>query len=306
VLIVTVPGRAMDMLPHFAVVAHELGHAIHERIKPDLAIANVLQRSCFDRIEARLKANGISFGPTEQLRVAEICDNWIEEIKADAVGHLLVGPAFFFALFGFLELAGRNYGIADTHPPSDLRRQLLLQELSAGKVSHVSIFEKKTQVTISEDINSPNIPYCPQGDDLFKELSIDYDQTDSAICTELVPYIQSLGPAIFKAATDYLVKTCPQLIYSPDRLEADLGDPFEMLSYLVPPIEATVGDSVSPLGLASILNIGWAALLTKLDTIPDKGGPPEKSDARRSDQLHQLLLKAVELSEASRLWNDPS
>jgi hypothetical protein len=58
------------------------------------------------------------------------------------------------------------------------------------------------------------------------------------------------------------------------------------------------------MGLASILNIGWATLLTRLDRIPDKGGTAGLSDARRFDQLHQLLLKAVELSEARRLWSE--
>jgi hypothetical protein len=99
---------------------------------------------------------------------------------------------------------------------------------------------------------------------------------------------------------------CSHLIYTPEQLHFDLGDPFEMLSMLVPPIEfrSKPTAEATAMGLASILNIGWATLLTRLDRIPDKGGPPGLIDARRSDQLHQLLLKAVELSEARKLWSE--
>lgn len=306
VLIVAVPARAMDMLPHFAVVAHELGHAIHDLIKPDLKLAATERQACEARIEARLQANGTPFEQEEQLRLTAITDNWIEEIKADAVGHLLVGPAYFFALCGFLELALRTYGIAETHPPSELRRQLLMQELAFGSPSFADVFLRRTKVALSADLNSPNIPACPRGDDLFSELLNQYSVTEAAICTELIPYIASLGPIVFAAARSHLQQTCPDLIYTSEKLDYDLGDPLTMLSYLVPPIESNHGAVPKPLGLASILNIGWAALLTRLDQIPDKGGDPSKLDARRSDQLHQLLLKAVELSEASRLWSSPT
>jgi hypothetical protein len=306
ILRVTVPGHAMDMLPHFAVVAHELGHAIQDRIKPDLSSYVSDRRSCDSRIALRLANSGVAFGATERLRVTTIFDKWLNEIKADSVGHFLVGPAFFFALFGFLELAGRSYGIADTHPPSDLRRQLLLHQLNIGTPSFLNIFQAKTSVAITETINSPNIPACPAGDTLFQELLTEYGATDAAICTELVPYLRTIGAAVFTAARDYLGQICPDLIYSPQQLDADLGDPLDMLCALVPPIESRANTVAEPeaMGLASILNIGWATLLTRLDRIPDKGGTAGLSDARRFDQLHQLLLKAVELSEARRLWSE--
>ena len=306
ILRVTVPGHAMDMVTHFAVVAHELGHAIQDRIKPDLSAYVTERRNCDARIAQRLSNNGIAFGPTERLRVTTIFDKWLNEIKADSVGHLLVGPAFFFALFGFLELSGRSYGIADTHPPSDLRRKLLFDQLQAGTPSLASAFQAKTSIAISETINNPNIPSCPIGDSLFNELLSVHSPTDAAICTELIPYLKTIGPAVFTAAKNYLDRICSELVYSPRQLETDLGDPLDMLCALVPPIEFRPNAAAEPqaMGLASILNIGWAALLTKLDRIPDKGGPPDLSDARRSDQLHQLLLKAVELSEARRLWGE--
>jgi hypothetical protein len=306
ILRVTVPGHAMDMLPHFAVVAHELGHAIQDRIRPNLGPYAADRRICDARIAQRLGGRGIQFGTAERLRVTTIFDKWLNEIKADSVGHFLVGPAFFFALFGFLELSGRSYGISDTHPPSDLRRELLLEQLKIGMPSLASTFETKTSVAITATINSPNISACPSGNTLFQELESAYTITDAAICTELIPYLRTIGPAVFIASKNYLDQICPELVYSPAQLAADLGDPLEMLSALVPPIEArdNVAGQANAMGLASILNIGWATLLTRLSHIPDKGGDPTRSDARRFEQLHQLLLKAVELSEARMLWNE--
>ena len=114
---VTVPAQAMGMLPHFAVVAHELGHAIQDRIKPNFAPFQSEMTECYTRIEARLKSKGKKFGSNELIQANKIVGSWINELKADSVGHILVGPAFFFALCGFLELAGQKYGISDTHPP---------------------------------------------------------------------------------------------------------------------------------------------------------------------------------------------
>jgi hypothetical protein len=150
------------------------------------------------------------------------------------------------------------------------------------------------------------IPTCPTGDRLFNELLSAYSSTDAAICTELLPYLEKIGPAVFVATKQYLDRTCPEWVYTPAQLQTDLGDPLDMLCDLVPPIESHVNALGTPkaMGLASILNIGWAALLARLDRIPDKGGPADLADARRSDQLHQLLLKGVELSEARQLWSE--
>lgn len=301
---VTVPGHAMDMLPHFAVVAHELGHAIQDRIKLDLSKFSADRQDCDARIEKRIRDNGGSFGSSERLSVTTIYDKWINELKADSVGHLLVGPAFFFALCGFLELAGRNYGIAETHPPTDLRKSLLIKELAKGSLSFVSVFKDKTGMTITAALNSPNVPACPSGDNLYNVLASEYSVPIAAICTELVPYLEKIGPTVFESARALIEQICPTLLYTASQLKTDLDEPLDMLCSLIPPIESRAASNGDPqaMGLASILNIGWAALLTRLDRIPDRGDNPSLADSRRYNQLHQLLLKAVELAEARQLW----
>lgn len=300
---VTVPGQAMGMLPHFAVVAHELGHAIQDRIKPDLSKHSQAITDCVDRIKTRLTNSGASFGQVEIMRFNRIAQSWVNELKADAVGHFLVGPAFFFALFGFLEIAAQSYGIAPTHPPSDLRRDLLFAELSGGAKSFAGVFQKSTNVALTPAMNSPNVKSCPPSDQLSVLLSKNFSPTDSAILVELIPLMQTLGPTIFATVKQHFDTTCPKQIYTADQLELDLEAHLEQLCNLVPPIEHRKAGSVQVTNLASILNVGWAALLTRLDRIPEPPGENGDATARRMERLHELLLKAAELSEAKMLWD---
>lgn len=305
VLRVTVPGQAMGMLPHFAVVGHELGHAIQDDIKPDFMPFQKATDACYARIEQRLKANNIGFGTKENVRVREIIDTWVNELKADAIGHILVGPAFFFALSGFLELAGRGYGIAPSHPPSDLRRHLLVEQCKIGIPSFVDVFRTKTGLTIDETVNSPHVRSCPSADQLFIELEPIYEAVDAAICVELVPYMKDIASGIFAAARSHLDKLCPALVYKPETLEFDLSYHLEALCALVPPIEYRDSDGTNhPAPLASILNVGWAVLLTRLDHIPISTPSSGDDNIDKMERLHELLLKAVELSEASQLWKE--
>lgn len=304
VLRVTVPGQAMGMLPHFAVVAHELGHAIQDRIKPDFAPHQKKMDDCYARIKARLTTNGKAFAEKESMRANQIVDWWINELKADAVGQGLVGPAFFFALCGFLELARQSYGISESHPPSDLRRTLLLGQLSAGAPSFIEVFRTRTDLTIDEEVNSPHLPRCPPAEKLFSDLATRLYLVDAAICVELVPYLRDIAPCIFDAAHTHLSAVCPELIYKPEQLAFDLETHLDLLCTLVPPIEYRDGGGVHATTLASILNVGWAALLTRLDKIPETPGSYGDGIARKMERLHELLLKSVELSEARRLWEE--
>jgi hypothetical protein len=57
--------------------------------------------------------------------------------------------------------------------------------------------------------------------------------------------------------------------------------------------------------LAGILNVGWAALLAKLGDLPDAAVPPGADPiAQKMEKLHELLLKAVELSDARLTWEE--
>lgn len=302
---VSVPGQAMGLLPHFAVVAHELGHAIQNLIRPDLTPYFQSADDAIDRVKVRLKNNGITFSKEDELTAQKIINSWMNEFKADAVGHYLVGPGYFFAFCGFLELAGHNYGIGRTHPPSDLRRALLFQKLQEGPLSFTQVLEQRTGLALTEDFNSPHIARCPAADILYPELTQRVGPVQAAICVELTPLFASLAPAIFDAARVHLETNSPALIYSPNQYLLDLDRHLELLCNLVPPIEFRDEGGTRACSLSTILNVGWAALLTKVERFPPvRGLGATETVAARMECLHELLLKAAELAEARQLWEE--
>lgn len=130
---------------------------------------------------------------------------------------------------------------------------------------------------------------------------------EAAICVELVPYLRAIAPDIYSAARAHLSARCPDLLYDPRDLDFDLETHLNTLCELVPPIEyrrPAPADRALPATLASILNVGWAALLTRLDEIPESADPVGDVIARKMERLHALLLKAVELSEVRGLWEE--
>ncbi len=60
-----------------------------------------------------------------------------------------------------------------------------------------------------------------------------------------------------------------------------------------------------PTDFRAILNVGWIALLCKLDEFEiDTGGEPDYLiHGAKAEALHSLLLKALELSEIRRQWS---
>ena len=292
------------MLPHFAVVAHELGHAIQDHIKPDVRAFQQPFLDCINRVRTRLAKLGHVYGLQENILLRETLQNWINEFKADAVGHMLVGPAFFFALFGFLELAGRSYGLGKTHPPSDLRRKQLIRELNSGAQSFQSVMQGCGLTPLVTDY-APNVPNCPAKDLLFNEIRKSHGEAQAAVCVELIELFDVMAPAIFSAARDYLTNLSAQLVYTPSQLATDVQLHLKPLRGLIPPIEFQEAGNWKPTSLATVLNVGWIALL---DLREDEAGStvavPPSETASKMEKLHELLLKAIELSEARRLWEE--
>jgi hypothetical protein len=301
VQMVTVPSHAMGMLPHFAVVAHELGHAVQDRVDLDLRTYAGSVDECEQRIRSRI---GSSYGAEERSNLAKILYNWVDELNADAVGFLITGPAYYFALMGFLELSGHTYGICNTHPPSDLRQELLFDRIEEGKLSYAAVYEEHTGQKLSKRMNSPHVPSCPNPDILFQLLTEDgINEAEAAILVELVPLAREMANEIFKSASIMLKKLKSDITYTPMMYADDLNAHLNPLTEFIPPIEVKREEVTRPTSLACILNVGWVAMLSKLDKFPRQKNGKGDDEALQIETLHELLLKALELSEIKRLWD---
>jgi hypothetical protein len=298
---ITVPSKAFAILPHFAIVAHEIGHAICERVNWDLSGFQPTEQLLIGRISARLSTTPLSAQSVGILQ--QIFISWFHELASDAFAALLTGPAIYFSLCDFFQLLNNGYGLCSTHPANDLRRTALSQELTnnASGESYADVFHRHTGKVLTENFNSGILVSTPNKVDIYNDLrSIVVDHTSAVIMSELHESMAFLIPTIYAQARGYLQNSAPHSIYSPAQYELDLSTHLEPMLGAIPPIEAPVAGTNAASEFATILNVGWATLLTKLGDF--RVVPDGATDGDRLETLHSLLEKAVELSEVKRLW----
>ncbi len=300
---VTVPGKAFAIVPHLAIVAHEIGHALFSKINWDLSPFVATEADdLFKRICTRLMLPHLDAGTVKFLQDA--FRSWWEELSADAFAFYLTGPAIFFSLPEFSQFLSDGYGLSDTHPATDLRRSVLFAKLSdGGSNSFATIFKKHTAKDLTEDFNSPLVLRPPDSDQLYVDLCTKQDQNIAAVLTELHASMPVLVGLVYDHVEQYLRTNATESIYSAQKYDADLSEHLGPMLVAVPPIEAGPSlDSKVPTEFASILNVGWAVLLTKLGDLQVRAKEPDLFGANRLEVLQGLLSKAVELSEARRVW----
>ncbi|MGJ4890273.1 hypothetical protein ACQR1Y_18890 [Bradyrhizobium sp. HKCCYLRH3099] len=314
---VTVPSKAFSYLPHMAIVAHEIGHAIYKSIP--VSVPDIAQERMIGAVRRRLSKNGMPFTTETEKLIGEIRDDWLEELTADAVSYFLAGPAAFFALSEFLGFFGKEYGFNQKYPPHSVRRGILFRQLQTD--GFVAVFEEHTSQVITEDFNSALMKVTPTADALFeaeKEFFGTRSAERAAIFSELPTQILDLVPWIYENVGQHLTRVAPKQLYTASRLDDDLDKHLQPLLMALPPIETDGPRSPKrvvtereidlkltnkvPVEFASILNIGWAALLTKHTELKIKPSGSSDEDCERLESIHGLLLKAVELSEALRSW----
>lgn len=300
---VTVPSKALGLIPHFSIVAHEIGHAVFPKISWDSSAYNQAWNDLIQRIALRLGAQPSLTAINFALRVS---NNWFQEIASDALGFSMTGPAFFFALCDFFQLSGTGHRISETHPPPELRRRLVFARTQlGGPATFKSVIRKYAGGDLVDDFNSALLLRLPLIDQVFADLSTSLrDQESAAALAELIPFFEQIAGTIYQQLEAYLLANASTAIYSPDRLDQDLNAHLGALLEAIPPIEAgTDLNTRVPTDFASILNVGWIVLLMKLRELRVRPSGAGKFGCDRAESLHSLLLKAVELSEARRLWD---
>jgi hypothetical protein len=303
---VTVPAKAFSIVPHLAIVAHEIGHALFDKIGWDIsAFVDSEVPTLIANIKNRLGVDALDSFTTKILN--GVFQSWWEEFSADAFAFYLTGPAIFFSLPEFFQFLGSGYGVSETHPANDLRRSALFAKIiEGGSESFAAIFEKHLKQNLTVDFNSPLITPTPAATEIFNDmLSEGHSQQKAAVLAELHGSIGKLIPAVYRHVGRFLEENAKDAIYLPKRFDQDLTDHLDHLLGAVPPIEVGALDQgKTPTEFASILNVGWAALLTRLSDLRVKISAPDPFGSELAERLQGLLSKAVELSEARRVWQN--
>lgn len=300
---ITVPSRALGILPHFAIVAHEVGHIVHQRLAPQFDFPDEELMKFSHEVLSSIGAEDIH--PDSKTFFNATTKSWLSELFADAAGICMLGPAFYFALCAFIQGKTSEYILTKTHPPAVLRRRIAFRNLTrAGKWDHPAVFLKRTGVELQEGINSQLLEQ-PAADDVLIESLVakDYDEEEARILCLLPDLVESVSEEVFRTAHDHISSISPSLVYTSQQLDRDLEEHLDALTMAIPPIEFGVSlESTTHAELSSILNVGWAVLLTRLDQLAVRQEEPQLLIAEKSEKLHSLLVKAVELSEAKRIW----
>lgn len=304
---VTVPSKAFAIIPHLAIVAHEIGHALFRKIPWNLRSFNLAEvPPLMDRIRKRLNVATLDTNTRKVLN--RVFQSWLSELSADAFAFYLTGPAIFFSLSEFSQFLTRSYGLSETHPANDLRRAILFAKLAdGGDKSFAAIFKKHTRHILTEDFNSPLIRPTPASDNIYHDrLAAGSAPENAAVLSELHQTISRLVETVYAHVHTYLQSNAPDAIYSADIYDNDLTDHLLPMLDAIPPIESGSDlDTRAPTEFSSILNVGWAVLLTKLPELRVKTSRPDRFLSARLESLQGLLFKAVELSEAKRSWQGP-
>lgn len=312
---VTVPSRALSILPHFSIVAHEAGHAIYNdfitQIRRDLDSKKTVLKPIYGTFKTAFKKRV----PRNYLnaKMYDLRDTilglWTEEVAADAIAFALTGPASFFALSDILHFMSNSPRYYHTHPPKTLRRKFLFDLLSYGDYSYVDVLKTVKVDDLSVDFNSAIMPQLPNSDRVFDDyIRQNYRTEYAAALAELPPVMEAIGPIICLSVLNKFKSSMKlkKLLYTPEKLEEDLREYYDnLLKFGIPPIETN-----SKLGqrkeadFASILNVGWIALLCGIDKFVVNIGQERLINGAKAETLHRLLLKATELSEVRKQWNE--
>ena len=175
------------------------------------------------RIGTRLSQSSLNPNSLDSLKKVYI--SWLKELSADALAFFIMGPAFFFASSEFFQLLNPGYGVSETHPPNDFRREVVHNKLLEGQKSFADVFKDNTGETLTKDFNSHLIKNLPNINDFYDDLINQFSvPLTPAIMAELVWYFRDVSYLIFDQTQHYLEQNCPGLIYTPKKFERDLQD----------------------------------------------------------------------------------
>ncbi|MGH9718316.1 MAG: hypothetical protein ACRD4R_16535 [Candidatus Acidiferrales bacterium] len=212
--------------------------------------------------------------------------NWTQELCSDAFGIQLFGPAYYFSFIYFsLAFALLDEGSA-THPPPRLRLKLMSQIL--GRLYPDSCF--------NHDVSA----FLKYWEGQSKKLVSRRDEI-VRIALEGID-CESVLDAIH-IETENCISSDER--YGPKKYTEDVRELDPVLVHAIPPGERIVNGQFIPTNLSSILNSGWNVQLSNLQGLASHLSSSEAASSYSLRQkLQELLIKALEISETRRAWEE--
>jgi hypothetical protein len=284
-LVFRAPSPPAEWPLFHSLMFHEIGHPLFRVHRGTLVAPNIAAE-----VDAAVAAAATDlfkqYEALEQKRVyIDAALRWTEEVFADAVGTLLVGPGFLSSLTRMLT-AFRTDVASETHPPTilrigfiidTLREHGLIEPLPAATKSIIAAWEAEAgRVT--------NFLPARNTHSLFRTLPGLLARELRAVHKQLV--VQTAG-------------ILGQRVLTPDELSLDLERGRRLLHLRIPPIEARLEPDLNgaplPLDTARIFSSCWAAYYLAAQ----EGRSLKKALMRCSD----TLLDSLDATESVKAWS---
>ncbi|MGD0226796.1 MAG: hypothetical protein ABSF71_31085 [Terriglobia bacterium] len=317
------PLEANDILLH-AILAHEAGHGIDKQKMVSDKIVPKVPEKLVNAWASRLAAEtekekgekGKTIGlplqePTLRSLITESVNKtirgWISELCSDALALITFGPAYFFGFVNFFSTISTLDGSSGSHPPPRLRIRLMCQcmreKLGYQDDGVVEGFLKPWEDIGKEAVSPATTLEARLALEVFTPgvLSAISDSSASAV-PETMRYTYMRFVQQVNDIVPLLVENIPAidvLTTMPARVDGPEEKPKESSEV------RSIPYSPNCPAIAQILNAGWFLRLARFDKFRANLPKSVGEDVRASErQLHNLILKSLELIEVKRRWDE--
>jgi hypothetical protein len=301
---ISIPKIEYDQVLLHCVLAHELGHPLYRELKLEDKILPIsLDEARIVEIYNQLRTSWERKSPgssqTEMFselffknvvtkEVNNVIPNWIEEIAADLLGLLILGPAYVLASIHFSSSVFLLNSASPTHPPQRFRLKVLFRFMK----KHFPFEQLQTRTR--EVLNSwDNIARRDiAGLKLFEQIAYDTIDDDS----------------VFQRLTQAVLENLPDSKrFSIEYYRREVDAQTELINAIVPPVEYLHDGRTTLSSVSGILNSGWECDLQGLDEF--KENLPDQEPLTEFDvkfKFNKFLIKSIEQNQIAHEWGEIS
>lgn len=289
--VVNIPAVESGQILIHGILAHELGHALYKKndlagkLLPDIRVNEALVKAMSEAPQPQGPPPGLRLREWITEQVTSRITGWVRELSSDAIGIRLFGPALFFAevhlMTGFKHIDQGSV----SHPPNRLRVKLMMRMLK--QLYAVDKLHQNLQVFLRSWDEVSVAPIMARS--TFDKLALE-SVSEKAI--ELI--IQASATAVPE----------PQS-YTATQFDKDVAELSPLFMNYIPPGETGPCGRGAPVELASIINAGWYVYLCDFETFRIKLHAGDSGTRfAAATKLHELVLKALEISEMKTAWEE--
>jgi hypothetical protein len=289
--VVNIPAVESGQILIHGVLAHELGHALYKKhdlagkLLPDIRVNEALIKAMSEAPQPQGPPPGLRLREWITEQVTSRITGWVMELSSDAIGIRLFGPALFFAevhlMTGFKHIDQGSV----SHPPNRFRVKLMMHMLK--QLYRVDKLHKDLQAFLGAWDEASDAPIVARS--TFDKLAIE------SINEKAIDLIIQASATAFPDSQSY----------TGAQFDKDVAELSPLFMNYIPPGETGPCGRGAPVRLPSIINAGWHVYLCDFEAFRKKLHAGDSATRfAAATKLHELVLKALEISEMKTAWEE--